>query len=357
MPNDPSKTETATPKQRKKARDEGNVPKSQEISKGFILLAGLVGLVFWMRYISADMQELFAHFMSSSMDFVVTKQSVYDLAIMVSYRIARMVLPVILIVGAMAFIIMRLQVGALWTTKVFEPKLEKHFNLPKNMQKIFISQQTLVNLVKNILMAVAIGFAPYLVLKGEIDTLPVLFYKDALGLAVYMLETGTKMVIYALLPLVAISIGDLIYTRWQYEDNLKMSKDEVKDERKQAEGDPEVKSKQKQKMQKVMMRRMLADVPKADVVITNPTHYAIALSYNPMEAPAPVVLAKGVNRVAEKIKEVARENGVPIRENKPLARALYKSVEIGETIPEELYQAVASILAQLHKYRTRPGAN
>jgi flagellar biosynthetic protein FlhB len=132
-----------------------------------------------------------------------------------------------------------------------------------------------------------------------------------------------------------------------------MTKGEVKDEHKQAEGDPLIKSMQRQKMLKSMQKRMLESVPKADVVITNPTHLAIALRYNPLEAPSPVVLAKGANFMAEKIKDLAREHKIPLRENKPLAQALYKSVDVGEMIPEELYQAVAAVLAQLPKFRRR----
>jgi flagellar biosynthetic protein FlhB len=153
--------------------------------------------------------------------------------------------------------------------------------------------------------------------------------------------------------MIIIGLADLLYTRWDYEENIKMTKSEVKDERKQAEGDPAIKSKQRQKMMAVMMRRMMQDVPKADVVITNPTHLAIAIRYNALEAPAPLVLAKGAGAVAERIKEIAREHGVPVRENKPLARALYKVVEVGDTIPEEFYQAVAAILAQIYKSRPR----
>ncbi len=353
MASDPSKTEKATPKRRKKARGEGNVPKSQEISKSFIVMAGLIGLAFWISYIGKDLMDLFRHFMTIPASVNLSKQDVYDILIFSSVHIARMVLPVLAIVGFMAFMVMRLQVGKLWSPKALKPKIKKMFNIPKNLKSIFISLQTVVNLSKNILMAFAIGLAPYIVLTTEFEKLPVLFYVNASGLASYMLATGAKMTVYALLPMIVISIGDLIYTRWQYEDNLKMSKDEVKDERKQMEGDQEIKAKQKQKMQKVMLRRMMADVPKADVVVTNPTHFAVALRYDPMEAPAPLVLAKGVDRVAERIKEIARENNVPIRENKPLARALYKSVEVGETIPEELYQAVASVLSQLQKFRNR----
>jgi Flagellar biosynthesis pathway, component FlhB len=160
-------------------------------------------------------------------------------------------------------------------------------------------------------------------------------------------------VLYALIPMCIIAIVDLIYTRWKYQEDLKMTKSELKDEHKQADGDPMVKSKQRQQMNEVMRRRMMHDVPKADVIVTNPTHIAVALKYNALEAPAPVVVAKGADMVAERIKKIARENNVPIRENKPLARALYKDVDIGEMIPENLYQAVAAILASLNKFKKK----
>jgi flagellar biosynthetic protein FlhB len=178
-----------------------------------------------------------------------------------------------------------------------------------------------------------------------------LFYQTTHTFAIFLLSNGYDMVLYTLGPMCVIAVLDVWYARWDYEENMKMTKDEVKDEQKQSIGDPAVKAQQKRKMMEFMQRRMLKDVPKADVVITNPTHIACALRYDPRETPAPQLLAKGVDHLAEKIKEIARENHIPIRENKPLAQALYKSVEIGQTIPEDLYQAVASILAQLDKFK------
>jgi len=267
--------------------------------------------------------------------------------------LAKVVLPLLLIPGLTAYLIMRLQVGKLWQTKSMHPNFGKVFNPIAGLKRMFASQQTLIRLGKSLLQAAAIGVAPYLVLRKEMDVLPTLFYMIVEGLISYMLHISAKMTAYALVPMLVIAIADLIYTRWEYEEQLKMTKDEIKDERKQAEGDPRIKREQRQKMYAVMMKRMLEQVPKADVVITNPTHLAIAIRYDPLEAPAPMVLAKGANKVAERIKERAREHGIPIRENKPLAQALYKMCEIGEMIPEELYQAVAAILAQLFKFKNR----
>ena len=174
-------------------------------------------------------------------------------------------------------------------------------------------------------------------------------------MAGYLLNIGLRMVMYALVPMGIIAAVDFFYTRWEYGENLKMTKQEVKDEHRQQEGDPVVKGKMKQSMMKMSARRMLQDVPKADVVVTNPTHIAVALRYDPLEAPAPIIVAMGADHLAMKIREVAKENNIPIRENKPLARALYKQAEVGDTIPADLFQAVALILAQI--WKTKPPKN
>ncbi|GFM35267.1 flagellar biosynthesis protein FlhB [Desulfovibrio subterraneus] len=347
---DPSRTERATNKHRKKARNKGNVPKSQELGKVVSVVAGMYGLYAWIGVIYDSLHKIMVRFLRESMTFSVTPESIYDLMQWLSIELAKMLLPLLIFIGFLAYLNMRLQVGKLWTTQVFKFK-GMQFNIIAGLKRMFISPQTLLRLGKSLLQAVAIGFAPYLVLKAEMHNFLPLYYMDAAGLSVYMLETSHRMVLYALVPMILIAIGDLWFTRWDYEENLKMTKDEVKDERKQAEGDPKVKAEQRKKMLQVMMRRMMQDVPKADVVITNPTHIAVAIRYDALEAPAPRVLAKGADHLAEKIKEIARENGIPLRENVPLARALYKSVEVGDMIPEDLYKAVASILASLHKFK------
>ena len=351
---DPSKTEEATPKQRNKAREKGNVPKSQELPKVTVLLGGFLALLFMVQIMVNQMHDLFIWTFSDNLLTEFTPETVYLLFQTVSWRIAVMVLPVMFTCALVAFLTVRLQVGHLWTLKVFElSNFWKKLNIVAGIQRLLISTQTVVRLLRSLGMAIAVGFAPYLVLKMESPNFVPLFYQDALTVASYMLITGAKMVMYALVPMLIIAIADLAYTRWDYEENLKMTKHEVKDERKQAEGDQTVKNKMRQKMMAVMQKRMLESVPKADVVITNPTHLAIALRYNPLEAPSPMVLAKGADFMAKKIRDIAQEHNIPIRENKPLAQALYKSVDVGQIIPEELFQAVASILAQLPKFRRR----
>ncbi|GAB6059553.1 flagellar type III secretion system protein FlhB [Desulfonatronum parangueonense] len=349
---DPSRTEQATPKQRNKAREKGNVPRSQELSKVTVLLGGFLALFFMIQFMIVHMQTLFIWTFSDNLHTEFTPETIYLLFQTISWKIAVMVLPVMFTCALVAFLTVRLQVGHLWTLKVFElSNFWKKLNVIAGIQRLFMSTQTAVRLLRSLFMAIAVGYAPYLVLKQEAPNFIPLFYQDAMTVATYMLLTGAKMVMYALVPMLIIGIADLAYTRWDYEEKLKMTKHEVKDERKQAEGDQTIKNKQRQKMMAVMQKRMLESVPKADVVITNPTHLAIALRYNALEAPSPVVLAKGADFMAEKIRNIAKENNIPIRENKPLAQALYKSVDVGQMIPEELFQAVASILAQLPKFR------
>jgi len=352
---DPSKTEKATPKRRNKQREEGNVPKSQETTKAVSLTAGLIGLYLWIGIIANEFRVLAGHFFRYAPEYTLTEQSVMDMAFWISGLLAKILLPFLLFIGMIVYITLRLQVGKLWTTKVFKFKLSR-FNLLKGLKNIFASPQALLRLLKSIAMMLIIGIVPYMVIKREFPGFLAMYYTNAEGVASYMLTTGFWMVAYTLIPIFAVAAFDLWQSRYAYEEGIKMTKSEVKDERKQQEGDPIIKQQQRQKMMAAMSKRMMQDVKKADVVITNPTHYAVALSYNPSEASAPIVVAKGLNHLAEKIKAAAREHNVPIRENKPLAQALYKAVEVGDMIPEELFKAVASILASIWRMKNKmPG--
>lgn len=350
---DPSKTEEATPKQRNRARDEGNVPRSEEVPKAVGLLAGVIIIRLLFPYLSEKITDSCHFFLNKQLLTELTPASTYWLFVYSVQQMAFIVLPIMIFILLACFFCIRLQVGHLWTLKPFKPKLSQ-FNLIKGLGKI-CNLDSAIKLVRSILQAAVIAIAPYIVIKTEMNNLLPLFHKSVEGITIFILELSYKTFIYALVPMIIIAIIDLVYQRWDYEENLKMTKDEVKDERKQAEGDPEVKKEQRQKMLSSMQQRMIKEVPEADVVITNPTHLAVAIKYDPTRAPAPLVLAKGADHIAEKIKEIAKENNIPIKENKPLAQALYKSVEIGESIPEEMYKAVAAILADLYKYKKQPG--
>lgn len=348
---DPSRTEQATPKRVKKAREEGSVAKSPEVSKVVVLLAGVVAMRYMGPYYFKNLNEVFQWFFTEGLRQPLNQQTVYSMLLWSFLKIALMVLPVMIIIAATAYITMRLQVGKLWSLKFRWDRI--NFDLIGALKQLMVSTDTLVRLGRDIAQSLAVGIAPYIVIKQELPNLVPLFHQNVMGITSYMLLVSYKMICYALVPMILIAVADLWWTRYRYNDNLMMTKEEIKDERRQAEGDPEIKQKQLRKMYQVMGRRLKTTVPKADVVITNPTHYAVALRYDLTEAPAPMVLAKGVDRMALKIREIAIENDVPLHENPPLAQALYKQVEIGEAIPEEMYQAVAAILAKLAKFKKR----
>lgn len=350
MAKDPSKTEEATPKRIKKTRSEGNVAKSQEIAKTVSIAAGTLALVLYIPVMYQYVQTIFRRFLGRAHTFELDEHTVYSLFVEVVQYLAALLLPVILCIGIAVWIALRLQVGKLWTTKVFKFNWAR-FNPINGLKNMVGSIQAFVRLGKSLVQMLIIGYVPYRILLGEMDNFIPLFNEDVPGIAKFMLLLSLKMVAWTLVPMAVLSGIDFWWTKYQYNENLKMTKHEIKDERRQSEGDPAVKAKQRQKMMAMMAKRMLQNVPKADVVVTNPTHIAVALMYDPKESPAPVVLAKGGDHMAEKIKEVARKNNVPIRENVPLARALYKSVEVGDMIPEELYKAVASILAAIWRLK------
>lgn len=350
---DPSRTEEATPKRRKKQREEGNVPKSQELGKAVSLVGGMIALYVWIGPMTEQIKVLFRRFLGSAWTFAPNPQNVYTLSIELALEICKILLPVLLFLAFLAFLAQRLQVGKLWTTKVFKFKWQR-FNLIKGLKQMLLSPQTALRTIKSLLFSIILSLIPgYLIYQEYQNFLP-MYYATPEGVAVYMLRMALRLASYALLPILAITAFDVWQSRYAYREGMKMTKDEVKDERKQAEGDPVIKGQQRKKMMESMMQRMMQDVPKADVVVTNPTHIAVALRYNTAEAPAPVVLAKGADHLAEKIKAVAREHKVPIRENVPLARALYKAVDVGEMIPEDLYKAVATLLASI--WRLTPKA-
>lgn len=350
---DPSRTEKATPKRRNKMRQEGNVPKSQELGKMASLYGGMAIFTLWIGPLNDGMKEVFRQFFGGGMwKFLPTTESAYALALDLTFQVAYMIAPILLALAVIAYVVQRLQVGRLWTLKVFKFKLSR-FNIISGLQKTLFSPSTILRALKSLLFSVILSLIPAYVIYRQFDNFLPLYYATPEGVAGYMLEMARLILFYTAIPLLCITIFDVWQTRYAYEESMKMTKDEVKDERKQMEGDPVIKNKQRAKMMEFSMKRMMQNVPKADVVVTNPTHLAVALRYNAAEAPAPVVVAKGANHLAERIKEIARENHVPIRENVPLARALYKSVEIGDMIPETLYKAVATLLASIWKLKPK----
>ncbi|KNY28365.1 flagellar biosynthesis protein FlhB [Pseudobacteroides cellulosolvens] len=339
------KTEKATPKRRQDARKKGQVLQSKEITSAFVLLFIFVGL----RLLGGYMYNEIVYFTKVVLTEYVKVPDLYTingisklfiLSFIELMKISGPILAIALITGLIAEYA---QVGFLFTFENLGFKFSR-INPLSGLKRIF-SLRSVVELIKSIIKLVIVGFIAYSYIKSEAGNLLILMDLDAIGVAAYIASTVINISIRICIALIFIGAVDYIYQWYEFEKSLKMSKQEIKEEFKQTEGNPEIKSKIRQKQRQISMRRMLNDVPSADVVITNPTHFAVAIKYDANVSPAPKVIAKGQDYMAQRIKEVAKENKVEIVENKPLARSLYDSVEVGQEIPEELYQAVAEILA------------
>ena len=347
------KTEEPTAKKLNDARKEGQVAKSKEFASSLTLLAFFLLLRIWMTILGTQMKELFGGFYNRFHYFANMpsyEDRHFEYASMVGYALFRvfvMISPFLFSGLVICFVADLVQVKWKPTSKPLKPKFSK-LN-PINGFKRLFSLQKLVELLKSIVKIAIVFIVVYNQLK---DKWPLIFNMYDMPLLQGVIAAGKILIDTGfLISLIFFGIAciDYKFQKWKFHEDMKMTKQEVKEEFKSTEGDPQVKSKIRSKMMEVSRRRMMQSVPQADVVITNPTHYAVALRYDKEIAPAPFVVAKGVDLIAQRIKEIARENDVEIMENKPLARALYSNVDIGEQIPEELYVAVAEVLAAVYK--------
>ena len=347
------KTEQATPKKLRDARKEGQVAKSKELGLGISLLAMFLMLKLGVGLLGGRFMELFSTVYAKIPNYtslIAGEISIWDFMVLFRETLIEMLLmmlPFIAVALVAGVIIEIYQVKWEPTTKPLQPKLSK-LN-PINGFKKFFSLNALVELLKAILKIVLIIWVAYSTLKNEWNNLFILFDMPLEQAIALMGDIVISLGIKISLVYLIIAFADLLYQKWKFNEDMKMSKQEVKDEYKQSEGDPKIKGKIRQRMMQASQRRMMQDLPKADVVITNPTHFAVAIKYDADKYDAPYIVAKGCDHLAAKIKEVAKENKVEIVENKPLARMLYYNVELGGVIPPELYKAVADILAMVYK--------
>lgn len=345
------KTEKATPKRRREARERGQVLQSKEISSSTIIIASFLTL----KTLGGFMLKSLLSFSNSFYSEYFHNPDIFNVKD-VSILMTRIISILVVVVGPITAILLiigvatnYLQVGFLFTTKTLEIKLSR-LNPIEGFKRI-ISKRALVELFKSIFKIVVIGYIIYLYAIKEIYNIFKLIDLNVESIVAYIGNMVVNVGLRSGIALFILALFDYGYQWWEYEKNLKMSKQEVKEEYKQTEGNPQIKSKIREKQRQMAMRRMMQDVPRADVIITNPTHFAIALKYDKEMYDAPYVLAKGADLVAAKIKELAKEHEIATVENKPLAQALYNTVEIGQTIPEELYQAVAEVLAYVYSLK------
>ncbi|PLR97263.1 flagellar biosynthesis protein FlhB [Bacillus sp. T33-2] len=343
------KTEKATPKKRQDSRKKGQVAKSQDVNTAVVLLAVFLFLLFFGKTLFNHLSDLLRHSLQEYMHMDLTENSVHVVMLEILQDLALFLGPVMLVAMVAGVVANYFQVGFLFSTEAIQMKLEK-INPISGFKRIF-SMRAVVELLKSILKIAFVGAVTFTVLWTRIDEILTLAQKSAGATIAVLASLTVQMGLYASGALLFLSMLDYLYQKYDFEKSIRMSKQDIKDEYKNSEGDPLIKSKIKQRQREMAMRRMMQEVPKADVVITNPTHYAIALKYDELKSDAPFVVAKGVDFVAQKIKLIAKENEVITVENRPLARSLYSQAEIGDAIPEEFFKAVAEILAYV--YRTK----
>ncbi|MGD6849771.1 flagellar biosynthesis protein FlhB [Rossellomorea aquimaris] len=345
------KTEKATPKKRDDARKKGQTAKSQDVNTAIILLAVFLFLTFSASYIGNIVFDLFNQTFQEYMLMELTENTVQVITMDIMKELALLLGPVMLVALLAGLFSNYIQVGVMFTTKPLEPKLEK-IDPIKGFKRIF-SLRAIVELLKSILKISFVGAITFVILWMNIDQVLSLSFKSVGDSLATMASLTVQMGIAASLALLFLSLFDFLYQKYDFEKNIRMSKQDLKDEHKNIEGDPLIKSKIKQRQREMAMRRMMQEVPEADVVITNPTHFAIALKYDENKMDAPYVVAKGVDYLAQKIKYIANENDVVMVENRPLARSLYDSAEIGDAVPEEFFKAVAEILAYVYRIKNQ----
>ena len=346
------KTEKATPKKRQDSRKKGQVLKSPDVTSAIVLLSVFVFLFFFAGFLR---NEIFSFFSVAFTNYMLIETLTIDTAIIIYkdmlLEMAMVLLPIMLVAMVAAIAANFFQFGLLFTTEPLKLDLKK-LDPIQGLKRIF-SIKAIIELLKSILKISFIGSVTTLILWMNLEQVLALSFKTAWDtLSTVGWLTGI-MGVAASCVLLFISILDFFYQKFDYEKNLKMSKQDIKDEHKNSDGDPIIKSRIRQRQREMAMRRMMQEIPTADVVITNPTHFAIALKYDDESMDAPSVVAKGADFVAQKIKLIAKENNVVMVENRPLARSMYDQVEVGQRIPDEFFKAVAEVLAYVYRIKQK----
>ncbi len=345
------KTEQATPRRREKAREEGKVAKSPEVNSAVMLSFGFLSLFMLGPGIGRKIQVLMTDVMSHAPELAASDPTFVSHFSSTTFTFFGIMAPLFIAMTVVALAGNIAQIGFKITPKSLKPKFEK-LDVLKGLKRLF-SMTSVVNLVKDTVKLIIVGTVAYKAIEGEFETFFLLPSMTVTDLAIAMgrvavilgLKVGAVMIIIALL--------DYLYKKYEFDKSIKMSKQEIKDENKDTEGNPQIKSHIRQLQRQRAQQRMMAAVPTADVVVTNPTHLAVALKYVGGQMDAPLVVAKGERLIAQKIKELARANDIPIIEDKPLARSLFKMCDIGDAVPANLYRAVAELLAYVYRLKRK----
>ena len=351
---DEGRTEPPSEQKIRRAREEeGRVAKSADLSSAIILCATILTIGILGQYLLNALLEMMQFFLgrTSQLD-LLNDGALYRL---MSRYFIRMAFPVLMVAALAALIANLAQVGFLFTTKVIRPDIKKITpKIGKYLQKTLFSAEAGFNIAKSWLKLFIIAVIGTLNVFARYENIIHAVHVPVAQSAAFVARLSFSILIQSAVVLLLLSFFDVQFQRYQYQESLKMTKQEVKEEHKTQEGDPLVRNRMRQRLQAILNSNMVKNVPKADVVITNPTHYAIALEYKSIRMDAPTVIAKGSDNIAQRIRTVASEHSVPVVENKPLARALFDEVDIGDVIPEKFYEVVVTILAELYKLKGIP---
>ncbi|TYO96296.1 flagellar biosynthesis protein FlhB [Desulfallas thermosapovorans] len=347
------KTEAPSPRRLREAREKGQVPKSRDLSAAIILLAALFAIAFMEDGIIYSMQRLLLEHFETGVNIHLPAENLPYYMIGFLARVSMVFMPLFVIILIAAVAANVLQVGVLFAPRVLQPKFER-LNPVEGFKRIF-SLRSLFELVKNVLKIIIVAATVYWVVKARLSELLLIHFKTPAQLLELIASILLLTAFAGAGAFLVVSFFDMMFQRYEHIKNLRMTKQEVKDELKQTEGDPLVKSWLRRRQREILANAIRQEVPRATVVITNPVHVSVAIRYDEKETGAPVVVAKGAGDLAQAIKNLARQNNVPVVENPPVARALYQNVGIGSEIPVELYQAIAEIIAMVYRLKGKAG--
>ena len=348
---DAERTEAATPRRREKAREEGQAVRSREVIVTAVFLSNVLFFSFAGTGPYEHMLTLTREAFNTIGEVEFSLSGMQHLYMRYLTHLATMLLPLLLTTFALTLGCHLLQTGFLFSLNSLAPQWS-HLNPAQGLQRL-LSIQGLSELIKSLLKLGLIGYVGYRTIMAEVESFVMLSARDVGSIAQYVGQSTLRVSVRAAYVMLALAVFDYAWQRWQFEKSLRMTKQEIKEENKAQEGDPHIKARIRSIMREVARKRMMQDVPKATVVITNPTHLAIALVYRREDMVAPQVVAKGAGYVAERIKAMAQERAIPLVENEPLAQQLFKTVEVGEPIPEGLYKTVAELLAYVYRLEQR----
>ena len=344
------KTEQATPRRLQEARKKGQVPKSADLNGAILLLIAGLFILFAKDNLIVQLHRYFFTYFNSFIRY--QNQEGYVIKVMSDFAINvfAVFIPLLILLMVVALAINLAQIGFLFAPEVLQPKFEK-LN-PLNGLKNMFSGRAMFELVKSLMKIIIVGWVIYAAVMGEMTNLLAIFHSPPQTLLNQVITVALKVLLWGATVYLGIALLDLLYQRYAFQKQMKMSKQEVKEEFKQTEGDPQIKGWLRRQQRQLMANLVRKEVPQATVVVTNPTHFAVALKYE-KEMDAPLVVAKGADQLAKQIREIAKQHDVPVIENVEVARFLYANVEIGQSIPMEMYKAVAEILAMVFRLKNQ----